>query len=62
MDLAGFTWTLMTIVGAIVLAGLIAYAALRNRAERKPDRTEEATRRNYEEEDRAHRGESDDGP
>jgi len=62
MDLAGFNWTLITIVGAVVLGGLIAYAALRNKAERKPDDAEAATRRNYEEEDRAHRGESDNVP
>jgi len=62
MDLAGFSWTLITIVGAIVLALAIAYAALRNKAERKPDNTEAATREVYEEEDRAHRGESDNVP
>jgi len=62
MDFAGFNWTLITIVGAIVLAAAIAYAALRNKVERKPDNAEQATREVYEKEDRAHRGESDDVP
>jgi hypothetical protein len=63
MDFGGFNWSLLTIFGAIILAVVIAWAALRNRT--STDRTEEseqATRRNYEEEDRAHRGESDDVP
>jgi len=62
MDLAGLNWTLITIVGALVLAAIIAFAALRNRADPGPGGTEEATRRNYDEEDRAHRGESDNVP
>ena len=63
MDFAGFNWSLMTIGGPIGLAVDIAWAALRNRSSRlEIARSEEATRRNYEEEDRAHRGESDDVP
>ena len=63
MDFAGFNWSLMTIVGPIILAVVIAWAALRNRSSRSEiKRSEEATRRNYEEEDRAHRGESDEAP
>ncbi len=63
MDLAGFNWTLIAIIGAAVLVLVIAYAALRNRtAPGPPVDTEAATRQVYEEEDRAHRGESDDVP
>ncbi|MGQ0588811.1 MAG: hypothetical protein ACT4N8_04665 [Sphingosinicella sp.] len=62
MDLAGLNWTLITIVGAVVLAALIAFAALRNRADGDTSGTEEATRRVYEEEEREHHGESDNVP
>ena len=63
MDFAGFNWSLMTMFGPIILAVVIAWAALRNRSSRSEiERSEEATRRNYEEEDRAHRGESDNVP
>ncbi|WP_114954552.1 hypothetical protein [Sphingosinicella terrae] len=63
MDLGGFNWSLLTIVGAIVLAVVIAWAALRNRSSRaKIERSEEATRRVYEAEERAHGHESDKGP
>ena len=63
MDFAGFNWSLMTIIGPIILAVVIAWAALRNRSSRSEiERSEEATRRNYEEEDRAHRGEGDEVP
>ena len=65
MDLAGFNWTLITIVGAAVLAALIAFAALRNRqttSKSDIERSEEGTRRVYEEEEREHHGESDNVP
>ncbi|WP_129792050.1 hypothetical protein [Sphingosinicella sp. CPCC 101087] len=63
MDLGGFNWSLLTIVGAIVLAIVIAWAALRNRSSRRDvERSERATHRLYEEEERAHRGESDNVP
>lgn len=63
MDFAGFSWSLMTIVGAAVLAIVIAWAVLRNRSSRSEiDRSEAATRHLYEEEERAHRGESDNVP
>jgi hypothetical protein len=63
MDFAGFNWALMTIVGAIVLAAVMLWAAMRNRSSRPRDEdTEEATRRVYEEEEREHHGESDDVP
>jgi len=60
MDLGGFNWTMITIVGAAVLAAVIAWAALRNRSSRsRAEDSEEATRRLYEEEEREHHGESD---
>ena len=63
MDLGGFNWTLITIVGPLVLLLVIAWAVLRNRGSQRSDvDSEEATRRVYEEEDREHRHESDDVP
>ena len=63
MNFGGFSWSLITIVGAIVLAAVIALAMLRNRSSKSEiERSEEATRRNYAEEERAHHGESDDVP
>ena len=63
MDFGGFNWTLMTIVGVLVLAGVIIWAAMRNRSSRpQVEDTEEATRRVYEEEEREHHGESDNVP
>ncbi len=63
MDLGGLNWILITIVGAVVLAVVIAWAALRNRASRPTvEESDEATRRLYEEEEREHHGESDDVP
>jgi len=63
MDAGGFNWAMLTIVGVLVLAGVIIWAALRNRASRpRIEDSEEATRRLYEEEDREHRGESDHVP
>ena len=60
MDFGGFNWVLMTIVGVVVLAGVILWASMRNRGTR-PDATdtEAATRRVYDEEEREHHGESD---
>jgi len=63
MDSGGFNWTLLTIVGPIVLLAVIAWALLRNRRSgRSDERSEAATRRVYEQEERDHRGESDDVP
>ena len=63
MDLGGFNWTLITIVGAALLAVVIAWAAIRNRSSRaRVEDSEEATRRLYEEEEREHHGESDNVP
>lgn len=59
MDLGGLGWTTITIAGVAILAIVLAYAALRNRADKTTADTEAATRRVYDEEDEAHRGESD---
>lgn len=60
MDFGGFNWSLLTIIGAAVLAAVIAWAALRNRTSRpRADDSEAATRRLYDEEEREHHGESD---
>ena len=63
MDSAGFNWALLNIVGPLVLLLVIAWAVLRNRRSPGTDvDSEEATRKNYEEEDREHRHESDNVP
>ena len=63
MDLGGFNWSLLTIVGPLLLLVVIAWAVLRNRKSRGNEaESESATRRLYEEEDRAHRHESDNVP
>jgi hypothetical protein len=64
MDLGGASWALINIVGPLVLAAVILWALLRNRKStpREEERTEEATRDLYREEDRAHRGENDHVP
>ena len=62
-DAGGIDWIMITIVGAVVLALVIAWAMLRNRT--PPSRvedSEEATRRLYEAEEREHHGESDHVP
>lgn len=64
MDLGGASWTIILIVGPLILAGVLLWALLRNRRSRPADeaRTEQATRELYREENRAHRGEDDRGP
>jgi hypothetical protein len=64
MDAAGFDWTLLTIVGPALLAVVILWALLRNRASSRADRvrTEDATHRLYEREEAERRTESDKGP
>jgi hypothetical protein len=57
MDLAGLNWSLLTIVGPLLLAAVILFALLRNRrsSQASKDRTEAATHRLYEEEEAARR-------
>ena len=60
MDLGGFNWTLLTIIGPLVLAVVIIVAVLRNRVSRDvADKSERATRDLYREEDRVHRDDDD---
>jgi len=64
MDFGGFNWTLLTIMGPIVLAVVILWAIRRNRdtSQASKDETERATHRLYEEEESERRGSSDKGP
>ena len=63
MDFAGFNWMLMIVIGVVILAVAIAWAMLRNRTSPALERkSEEATRRLYEEEELEHHGEADNVP
>ncbi len=57
MDLGGGSWGIITIIGPLLLAAVLAWALLRNRKSKPEeiDRTEAATRELYREEDAAHR-------
>jgi hypothetical protein len=54
----------MTILGPLILAGVLLWVLFRGRKRtpREDERTEQATRDLYREEDRAHRGENEDVP
>ena len=64
MDSGGFNWALINIVGPLLLLVVLAWALLRNRksSQAEIDRTEQATRDLYREEDAAHRGEDNNVP
>ena len=63
MDFGGFNWSLLIIVGPLVLLAVIAWAVLRNRVSKpKARESEAATHRVYDEEERRHHGESDNVP
>jgi hypothetical protein len=53
MDLGGGNWAILNIVGPLLLAAVLLWALLRNRKSRKVDvdRTEQATREAYDEEE-----------
>jgi len=60
MDLGGLSWSLITIVGPVVLLAVAAWAIWRNKKSRVPDEvTEEGTRRVYREEEQARRSGTD---
>ena len=60
MDLGVVNWTLLTIIGPLLLAVVIIIALLRNRVPRDvADKSERATRDLYREEDRVHRDDDD---
>jgi hypothetical protein len=64
MDFGGFYWSLLTIVGPIVLGVIILWAIMRNRgsSQASRDETERATHRLYQEEEAERRGSSEKGP
>ena len=57
MDGGGINWSLITIVGPLLLALVVLWALLKNRKSSRGEieRTEEATRDLYKKEDAAHR-------
>lgn len=61
---SGGFWSIITIVGPIVLAAVLLWALLRNRktTPREDDRTDRATRDVYRAEEAEHHGESDNVP
>ena len=62
MDFGGLNWSLLTIVGPLLLAVVIIVAVLRNCASKDVvDRSEAGTRDLYREEDRLHRDDDDEG-
>jgi cyanate permease len=62
MDAGGFNWSLLTIVGPALLAVVILWALLKNRASHASrERTEEGTRRVYEQEEAERRDGGPDG-
>ena len=63
MDFGGFNWSLLIIVGPIVLLAVIAWAMLRNRRSPGADaRTEAATHNLYDQEERERLHGGDKGP
>jgi FtsZ-interacting cell division protein ZipA len=57
MDLGGGNWAILNIVGPLLLAAVLLWALLRNRKSRKVDvdRTEQATRDLYRQEEEKRR-------
>lgn len=56
MDLGGASWALQTVVGVLILAAVLLWAVIRNKASRaERDRTERSTRDLYEQEEAARR-------
>ena len=61
MNIGQTGWTLLIIVGPILLLLVLAWAVIRNRRARTPNEvTEAGTRRLYEEEERRRRAGTDD--
>ncbi len=57
MDAGGFNWSLIVIIGPLLMVLVFAWAVMKNRksSRREIERTEQATRDLYREEDKAHR-------
>ena len=54
MDAGAGIWSILTIVGPLLLIAVLAWAVLSNRRSRSAEqRTEEATRANYDRQERA---------
>jgi hypothetical protein len=63
MDPSGPLWSIITIIGPLLLIAVLAWAVLRNKATpSERNETERATRDLYREEDQAHRGEDGELP
>ena len=66
MDVGGFHWFSIEVIGVVLLGAVLLWAILRNRARgsnaASPDVTEQATRDLYAEEERRHRAGTDDRP
>ena len=61
MDSGGFNWSILTILGPLLIVIVLAWAVMRNKKASRPEdirRTEEATRDLYREEDAAHRNDN----
>ena len=56
MDFGAVNWAIIIILGPLLMVIVFAYAMMKNRkAKARPERTEQATRDLYREEDAAHR-------
>ncbi len=54
MDTGGGIWSILTIVGPLLLLAVLAWVVMTNRRSRAAEqRTEQATRANYDRQDRA---------
>lgn len=63
MDLGGVNWSLINILGPLLLAAVLLWAFLRNRSSRRDiDRSERGTRDVYDESERVRRTGEDDRP
>jgi hypothetical protein len=61
MDLGGLNWSIITIVGPLILVVVLVWAVFRNKSEKAdPERTERATHDVYDEEEKARREEDGD--
>ena len=64
MDFGAFSWSLLTILGPLLIVAVVLFAVLKNHKSKRSeiDRTEAATRDLYKEEDAAHQRRSDVAP
>ena len=63
MDFGGFNWSIMNIVGPVLLAAVLLWALLRNRGSRRDvDRSERGAADVYNESERVRRSGDEDRP